>query len=513
MKIYSIALCRVSTLEQATEGHSLERQEENVIRASERLNAPILRTWRIDQSSRSGKNLKRKDLQEMLEFCKHNNSVKYLIFDEIDRFMRSIDEYFYFKVEFLKLGVKFYVASDETSNEDSSVGKFNRVIKIYQAEMSNDERILKCTNGLKARVVAGYNPFHPHPGYKRTDTPGLHVPDPMRFTMLQKTIREVLSREFTLSEALGRLNDNSYRTLAGRKLQIDKFIKILKEPFYAGIIRIKDWPESKGLHQPMVTWSEYEQLQEIITGRKVRPYKKGNPDFPLNRIMTCVCGGKLTGFWHVNGSKKGWKRAEYRCRGCGKQYIRENVHNGLDDILKEIALDNNNEEKFVKALKEVWREEQQVNIKHIETLERRSGELKNKKNQLAIALVTENDYKQDIKEALEKIKTEISMLESQITEAKNIEKDLVEFIHFALNFTHSWKSEWWELKNDYRVKCKELLFPQGFSINHNKKVYTAQISPLYRFVTTKKEPDLVSDSHLVEPRGIAPLSKKRFNNC
>jgi len=67
MNYKSIALCRVSTPEQVAEGHSLERQEANVLQFAKELKAPIIQTWSIDQSSRVGKNLDRKDLKEMME--------------------------------------------------------------------------------------------------------------------------------------------------------------------------------------------------------------------------------------------------------------------------------------------------------------------------------------------------------------------------------------------------------------------------------------------------------------
>ena len=87
----AIALCRVSTKGQLLDGN-LEPQTESVNKAAALLDVDLVRVWALAVSSRKGKNLKRKDLLEMLEFCKRYRSVKYLIVDEVDRFMRSIKE-------------------------------------------------------------------------------------------------------------------------------------------------------------------------------------------------------------------------------------------------------------------------------------------------------------------------------------------------------------------------------------------------------------------------------------
>ncbi len=99
MKELAIALCRVSTKRQLEDGN-LDPQIERVNKAATFLNAEIIKRWEIAASSRKGKNIRRKDLLEMRELCRRNKRVKYLIVDEVDRFMRSINEYYWWKQEF-----------------------------------------------------------------------------------------------------------------------------------------------------------------------------------------------------------------------------------------------------------------------------------------------------------------------------------------------------------------------------------------------------------------------------
>jgi DNA invertase Pin-like site-specific DNA recombinase len=77
MKTQAIALCRVSTQKQRTEGTSLEAQEKSVYECADALGATIVKTWSLDTSSKKGRNLARKDLREIMAYCKAHRAVKY----------------------------------------------------------------------------------------------------------------------------------------------------------------------------------------------------------------------------------------------------------------------------------------------------------------------------------------------------------------------------------------------------------------------------------------------------
>ena len=97
----AIALCRVSSLEQL-ENNSLNRQREAVLKAAADLNVKIPEDawWSGSVSSKRGTNLARKDLNEITDRVKKDKRFKFIIVDEPDRFMRSIDEAAYFEVHF-----------------------------------------------------------------------------------------------------------------------------------------------------------------------------------------------------------------------------------------------------------------------------------------------------------------------------------------------------------------------------------------------------------------------------
>ena len=78
---WAITNCRVSSDKQLKSG-SLSHQAEAVKKAAKELGVviPPDGQWSGSVSSKRGKNLERKDINEMLAFCKkHHPKVKYLI--------------------------------------------------------------------------------------------------------------------------------------------------------------------------------------------------------------------------------------------------------------------------------------------------------------------------------------------------------------------------------------------------------------------------------------------------
>src|SRR5437868_5628803 len=161
MKEEAVALCRVSTSRQKTEGNSLEAQEKYVYECADYLQTNIMRMWSLDTSSKKGKNLARKDLLEIYKFCKQRKKIKYLILDEVDRFMRSVDEYYWWKVEFKTIGVRLaYAKMPEITHEDNPMADMREMFEVFKAETSNHERITKTRDKMQARIDAGYYPGH-----------------------------------------------------------------------------------------------------------------------------------------------------------------------------------------------------------------------------------------------------------------------------------------------------------------------------------------------------------------
>ena len=76
----------------------------------------------------------------------------------------------------------------------------------------------------------------------------------------------------------------------GLNVSKQKMHKILTNPFYAGKIRSKftNGEIIDGKHPALVSWVEFLQVQDILSGRTgVYTHKKETPRFPLKRHILC----------------------------------------------------------------------------------------------------------------------------------------------------------------------------------------------------------------------------------
>lgn len=498
----AIALCRVSTSKQRIEGSSLQAQEVSVNDCAAYLDAEIKQLWSLDTSSRKGKNLARKDLREMKEYCRKNRTIRYIIVDEADRFMRSMKEAYWWKVEFEQMGVYLaYANMPEITHEEDPMAVMREMMGFFQAEMSNHERITKTTDKMQAKIKAGYYPGMVHTGYRKSDVPGLHVPREPHWSLLKEAIRGILDNGWSLSEALKWLNDNGYRLQGGRELDMHRFKQILQEPYYAGIVRMGNWDVEceHGLHKAMITKEEHERLVAIVAGkRKKFTVKKFNPMFPASNIVECAdcttegrSDARLVGYRHHNGKPERTRRFydRYRCRGCNKNLLKEQVHSSVSGVLERTELIIDDAGMFQDAMRKAWQADVGDNLQAARRLKQKLTSLNQEKDNLVRAIANNPGLASDFESSLTTIKTEIAGVEQEIRVAEDIDKDFEEFMRFSLDYAEHLKDNWWDAEDpEERIRFKELAYTDGLAVFRSGKVRTPQLSPIFRYKTSKKTP-------------------------
>lgn len=512
----AVALCRVSSSEQL-ENNSLNRQRDAVLKAADLLGVEIPENywWSGSVSSKRGTNLNRKDLNEMLDACKKDKSIKYAIVDEPDRFMRSIDEAAYFEVTFRQLGVTVWYASDPELNKGDLASKLLKFTKYLSAEGSNEERQRKSINGQAAALREGRWTFVPKPGYMKGRERGIPEIHPDRGPALQKVLIDIATYRVTPSQGLIDLNKSLFMSDGHSSYKMDKFRKIVTDPFYAGILEIDKQVKVRnenGLHTPLITKEQHYELLRIMDNKpknQAGPRKNGNPKYPANNIVTCDnCldkrNGRVVGFDHTNGrSKKVYER--YRCRVCGRSIMRQDLHSEIERQFKEYQLTVQGIEDLLRALEIVWskkegeaeQEVSRIRLK-ISSLNKSIAQQVEAATDPANSLITE-----EILKAISTKKDEVVLLEDQIDKLKSdAEYNKKEFLEFALNFLSIMSNKFLEVSHENRVRCKQAIFPAGFYLDENKKVYTPEISPFITLAAKKKDAKASDISHLVRVKRL-----------
>lgn len=514
-KQFSIASCRVSSPEQL-ENNSLSRQQDNVERVAEELDAPIIKYWSGSVSSKRGTNLNRRDIKEMQDFCKQNRQVKYLIVDEPDRFMRSVNEAMYFEVVFEQLGVKVWYASDAALNGDNLQAKLLKFSKYFSAEGSNEERINKSVSGQAKALREGRYPFSPKPGYMKGRRPGIQEIHPERGPALRSVLVRIADHLVTPTQGLIELNMSKY---IGERapMKMDKFRNIATDGFYAGIVEINQQVKVRneaGLHDPLITLDQHKELVRIFTDKKKNqagPRKNGNPEYPLNTITqhdTCLDKknkGKFVGYDNNNGKNPNLIYKKYRCRSCNLNITRDELHSKIAELLANNPITQEGVRALSDALETVWKKKdaqaQQERVRISQQINSLHEEISNR----ALAAIDPSNIsiKPEILANIESMKEDVIRHEEQLaTLSQKVDTDKRRFMDFAFDFIINMRESFFTLSPADVKKCKQIIFPAGFYVDANKNVYTPEISPLIRLATNKRDAEASQNTHLVRVPGL-----------
>ena len=527
----AITTCRVSSDEQL-KNHSLETQARKVMAKAKELGVTIPKDgqWSLSVSSKRGNNYKRKDLHEMLDYCKKRKLVKYLIVSEPDRFMRSIEEACYWIVSFKAIGVEVVFADEEGTGGKDVGSKLIRLLKFATAEGSNEERQRKAISGGETAILQGRYPYSPKLGYHKGKEIGVHELAPEIGELMRNLLTRLANGTLGLSESLKEFNESHF-VKSGKHCpyRLDHWRKIVSDSYYAGVVEIHKQVDARnehGLHEKLITMEQHYKILEIVNN-KVKahsgPRKNGNPDFPLNAVTLCKkCSleeakfgrigkrnrGKFVGYKNKNGhSEKIYEH--YKCRKCGRLVTKEKMHRNFSEFLDDLTFTKCGCNMLKAQLHSIWKTQKDDVEKDVKSLERSLAEIEKFKEQLVDKLVrsTNEAVTRELENQLEHKTNEITDLQQKISMKKaDYEYDYYDFVDFAVDFANNLAKKFLELSPADVKRCKLLLFPDGFLVNDDFKVYTNKISPLYRLQETKNGPKGQKNVNLVPPEGLEPTT-------
>ena len=131
----------------------------------------------------------------------------------------------------------------------------------------------------------------------------------------------------------------------GKPLKRDRIAYILSNPFYIGLFRYAG-ELHEGTHQPLISKSLFDKVQEVLTGKGRPHHKLENEPQALCGLIRCgECGCAITAEEKIKHQKNGnvHRYVYYRCtkkKGtCSQPHIREEALSvQLSDAIKEYAL-------------------------------------------------------------------------------------------------------------------------------------------------------------------------------
>ena len=445
---------------------------------------------------------------ELLDFCKQKQGkFDVLMVFKLDRFARSQEQHHWLRGQLMKIGIILRSATERI--DESPSGRLVEGVLAAVNEYDNEIKRERVKLSMWKRVEQGLWPWIPPTGYKTNRAEGVKLSPNIFDESCCEAVKEIFSRYssglYTKSELAKeytkkRIKDYKERTIKFSKQTIDH---ILNNQFYIGLLKNNDGIYIKGLHEPLIEVSLFEQCQVIQSGLSNHTTRKrlyNHPDFPLRRFVLCgMCRKPLTGCWAKSG-----KYPYYYClnKGCAKfsQMIRKSdLENEFVDYMKNIKPSGKVVSRFRSVFIKRYEERQQEikgdysrQMENIQKLEREEAWIieKAKKGVLPDHLV---------KEQISELEKKITVAKMELTEKHGEELDVDALLSYAESFIRTVDNAWFDAPSEVKIRLQRAIFPEGVSY-HYPGYSNSKISPIFEvirsFATQKYES--------VTPLGLEP---------
>jgi DNA invertase Pin-like site-specific DNA recombinase len=306
--------CRVSTAIQGEAEYSSLNAQEDQLKAYCKGNG-----WevvKVYKDIKSGKDLERDEIQNLLRDAEAN-LFNIVIATKIDRFSRSILDFYDFSEKLTTLGVGI-VSATQPIDTSSSAGKLMLDIFLAFAQFERNIISERTREGMNARAIKGfYTGGHLILGYDNVEG-ALKVNDSEKD--LVNRIFNYYLQEPSTNKVSQRLNREGYKTKTqvtrkgiskgGKSFTKEVVLRALRNKTYLGLM---PWKEKifPGIHEAIVDEKIFNDVQKRLDESKkdVQVTRKIKSPLTLLGLTKCgLCGSNLTSSAAKNG-----KHYYYKC--------------------------------------------------------------------------------------------------------------------------------------------------------------------------------------------------------
>lgn len=303
MKTY-FAYARVSTVKQGEHGSSLTEQHSAIDAYAARHGLPISQ-W-FEEMETAAKQGRREFTRMMTEL--HRGKAAGVIIHKIDRSARNLKDWSQIS-DLMDAGIEVHFA-----HESLDMGtRGGRLAADIQAVVAADFiRNLRdeVRKGFYGRLKQGFYPLQAPRGYLNRGRAKAKEIDPVLGPLVRQAFELYGSGNYGLETLRAEMALRGLRSKAGKPLALEPTSRMLRNPFYIGLMRIDVTGQVfAGNHEPLVTKKLFDRVQAILAGRLYPRVEKNR--FLFRRLIKCArCGRSLTG-----ERQKG--RIYYRCHDLG----------------------------------------------------------------------------------------------------------------------------------------------------------------------------------------------------
>ncbi len=300
----AVVYLRVSTKEQAgrggeAEGFSIPAQREACGRKAKALDALVIEEF-ID-AGESAKTSQRPALQEMLTYI-IANQVQYVIVHKVDRLARNRLDDATITFAIGNAGATLVSCTeniDETPSGALMHGIMSSIAEFYSKNLAAEVikgSVQKAKNGgTIGRAPTGYLNVREFKNGVENRTVEV---DPERGPLMAWAFEAYATGEWTIRKLLDEVTERGLtsaptRSTAAKPLVSSNFHRLLRHPYYKGIVRYKEI-EYPGRHEPLVSVETWDRVQQVLDSQNCAGEKhRDHPHYLKGSVFCGSCGSRL----------------------------------------------------------------------------------------------------------------------------------------------------------------------------------------------------------------------------
>ena len=495
---------RVSSQKQVVHGNGLDSQHAACLAYAKENNITVIQSFQ--DAAFSGKTSDRPGLADLIKFLKKRREETIVIFDDISRLSRNVEDYYMLKIQIHKCGGKLISLKDDLESDDP-INQLKENMLIAFADFDRKNNAQRVNSRMRARLAKGFWIFTPPVGMVFKDK--ILYPDIVNSTLIEKIFEDYALGKYLTYESI--IDSPEARQLINLKTNQPysikhNFIKLmLTNKLYMGVIDYPKW-DIKNItasHQGFINKGLFLEVQNKINKKGQKKHSSiGIDHFPLKGDLECgSCSQKLVANYAKGRSKN---YPYYRCdsskKDCAstpKNIRRDVIHEEFIELLKQARINK----EILKLADKIIEDTYKKNSHHQRGIknhhESKIKELsKRKEKQLAKLILATNAS------VIKALENEIESIDRQIEALATYEPSSndLSFLRLQGQALLGQPDKAWQQANS---RTKKLIFDFIFEENIkvvNGKIGTVKYTLPYRLMSNKRIPK----NRLVELGGIEP---------
>jgi site-specific DNA recombinase len=315
----AVLYTRVSSKDQEKEGFSIPAQQRLLREYALGKGLTILQEFSdVETAKQSG----RSSFAAMLGYLK-KHACRTILVEKTDRLYRNIKDWS--SIDELGVTIHFVKENVVIGPESRSADQLMHGIKVVMARNYSLNLGEETRKGMLEKARSGIYPSCAPLGYLNAEGSNgkrTIVPDPNSASVITELYDHFATGKYSIKSLAAKFRLEGC-TLRGRPLNTSLVHQILRKRLYTGEF---DWDgvTYQGTHEPLVTPSRWQRVQEMLDARADNKTRKVKHDFAFTGVIHCGhCG------CYFVGELKKHRYVYYHCTGnrgkCPEPYTREEV--------------------------------------------------------------------------------------------------------------------------------------------------------------------------------------------